>query len=224
MDLELLFATASLFAITLAASFIFYRRIKQAQTEYEDAKDIVKTITLTFSRQLKRLVGKIDYAGERAAEAQLTSKDALRMSEQASKIAMEGLKNAKDLSVRLDEADKEIDAVKIEVQRLAKGVKPPAIKDEAVGPISIQEGAILDKLNDTEIEVLTIIDEVGEASVPEIRNRIKKTREHTARLLKKLYEKGFIDRNTGGMPYRYHIRKEIKDIVQQNRKKLEIAA
>lgn len=222
--MELLFATASLFAITLAASFIFYRRIKRAQTEYEDAKDILKTITLGLSRQVNRLLGKIDNIGERSEEARITSKDALKMSEQASKIAMEGLKNSKDLAVRLDETDKAIDAVKLEVQKLVKGVKPPAIKDEAVGPISIQEGAILDKLTDTEIEVLTMIDEAGEASVPEIRNRIKKTREHTARLLKKLYERGFIDRNTGGMPYRYHVRKEIRDIVQQRRKNLEIAA
>ena len=60
-----------------------------------------------------------------------------------------------------------------------------------------------------------MIVDIGEGSVTEIREQIGKTREHTARLLKKLYDKGFIDRNTSRMPYRYVIRKEIKELILQ---------
>ena len=60
-----------------------------------------------------------------------------------------------------------------------------------------------------------MIVDFGEGAVPEIKVRIDKTREHTARLLKKLYDKGFIDRNTNSMPYRYSIRKEIRDLIME---------
>jgi DNA-binding MarR family transcriptional regulator len=68
-----------------------------------------------------------------------------------------------------------------------------------------------------------MIEEMGEGSVPEIRDRIGKTREHTARLLKKLFDRGFIDRNTSGMPYRYNIRKEIRELIKEQKDKTEIS-
>ena len=90
-------------------------------------------------------------------------------------------------------------------------------------PIPLKQEAVLDQLTQTELEVLTLIEEIGEGSVPEIRKRIEKTREHTARLLKKLYERGFIDRNTSRMPYRYYVRKEIKELIQRQRENMRIA-
>ena len=63
-----------------------------------------------------------------------------------------------------------------------------------------------------------ILDELSEGTVPEIKRRINKTREHTARMLKKLYDKGFIDRNTSSIPYRYYLRKEVKEIIRRRAK------
>jgi DNA-binding MarR family transcriptional regulator len=90
-------------------------------------------------------------------------------------------------------------------------------------PIPVEGDAVLENLTDTELEVLALIEELGEGTVPEIRERIGKTREHTARLLKKLYERGFIDRNTSGMPYRYHVRKEIRELIQQQKERMRLA-
>ena len=52
---------------------------------------------------------------------------------------------------------------------------------------------------------------------------MNKTRERTARLLKKLFESGFIDRNTSGMPYRYSVRKEIKELIQQQKENAQLS-
>jgi len=208
-------ATAALFALTIVASFIYYRRIKQAQGEYEGAKDIIKNITLGFSKQingLNRAITKIDNRTEDSGRA---SKEALETSADALNIASESLKASKDLSTRLEEAENTVNTMKSEIQKISKSTRAVTDRMPAEGPIPLQQESVLERLTDTEVEVLSIIDELAEASVPEIRERIKKTREHTARLLKKLYETGFIDRITGGMPYKYHIRKEIKEAVQQ---------
>jgi predicted transcriptional regulator len=80
-------------------------------------------------------------------------------------------------------------------------------------PIPVEGDNILQQITGTELEVLKMIVDLGEGTVPEIKDVIGKTREHTARLLKKLYEKGYIDRNTNSMPYRYSIRKEIRELI-----------
>jgi len=221
--LELLFATASLLAVTVAASFIYYRRIKQAQGEYEGAKDLVKGITLGFTKQLFKLTKSVKRIEKEVIETKKDSREALKASTEALDAAREGLKESKSLDVRLKETEKTVESMKTDIQRLAKSYRPPAAQIGMEAPIPLQQDAVLEQLTQTEIEVLAIIEELGEGSVPQIRERIKKTREHTARLLKKLYEKGFIDRNTSSMPYRYYIRKEIREIIQKQKKRAKIA-
>lgn len=218
--MELLLATASLLALTIVASLIYHRRIKQAQGEYEGAKDLVKNITMGFSKQASRLDKTMTRVERETSMAKQTSTEALKRGEDALNISSESLKATKSIANRLDETDKAVESVKAEIQKLARGAKPSVVKKDVEGPIPLQQESVLEQLTETEVEVLAIIDELVEASVPEIRERIKKTREHTARLLKKLYEKGFIDRNTSGMPYKYHIRKEIKEAIQQQKKKI----
>ena len=221
--MELLFATASLLAVTVAASFIYYRRIKQAQGEYEAAKDLVKGITLGFTKQLAKFTGVVRRIEEEAADAQQAAREAMKTSDEALVVAREGLEETRKIASRLAETEKAVESVKKEIQRLAEIPRQPATQPEVGAPIPIQQDAVLDQLTGTELEVLAIIEEMGEGSVPQIRERIKKTREHTARLLKKLYEKGFIDRNTSSMPYRYYIRKEIREIIQQKKKRTKIS-
>ena len=110
-----------------------------------------------------------------------------------------------------------------EMHKLSRNSAVVPVRVEVDAAIPLEQGAVLDQLTPTELEVLALIEEMGEGSVPQIRERINKTREHTARLLKKLFERGFIDRNTSGMPYRYHIRKEIRELIQQQKEKMEIS-
>jgi DNA-binding MarR family transcriptional regulator len=221
--LELLFATASLFVVTIVASFIYYRRIKQAQSEYEVSKDIVRSVTLGFTQQLAKLSGAIKGIKQDVLDAKLEATEARKTSHEAFDAVRDGKENTLSLTKRMDEADKAFAAMREEIKKLAKIQVGASLQKDMEAPIPLKQGAVLDQLTQTELEVITLIEEVGEGSVPEIRKRIEKTREHTARLLKKLYEKGFIDRNTSRMPYRYYVRKEIKELIKQQRKNMRIA-
>ena len=221
--MEFLFAAVSLLAVTVAASFIYYRRIKQAQGEYEGARDLVKSITLGFTKQLARVTKAIERMEEDTVKAHHSAKEAFESSREALDIAKDGLEKTRSLADKLEETGKEMDSLKTEIQKISttRGAFIPQKDVEA--PIPLQQDAILEQLTPTEVEVLSIVEELGEGSVPEIRERINKTREHTARLLKKLYERGFVDRNTSSMPYRYYIRKEIKELIQQQKKRIKIS-
>jgi uncharacterized membrane protein len=209
--------------VTFAASFIYYKRIKEAQIEYEGSKDIVRNLTLGFSGQVTRLNQKIRGVEESSNVAQHVASDALEISQQAFEKAHRGGEGVLKLEERLLESENTIATIKEEVKRLSTRPVVTVPLKSINAPIPLRQDAVLDQLTETELEVLTMIEEMGEGSVPEIRDRIGKTREHTARLLKKLFDRGFIDRNTSGMPYRYNIRKEIRELIKEQKDKTEIS-
>lgn len=212
--LELTLTTLILFIITFAASLIYYRRIKSAQKEYEGAKEIVDSIVSVFNKQLLKIERSFNSLESRVFRASISSEEAYKLSKEAIESVEREANKIQNISRRVEENEKIITSLKNEIQNISKRPSyAPPLKD-IESPIPIQNNIILEQLTETEIEVLAIIEDKGEASVPEIKNRVNKTREHTARLLKKLYDKGFIDRNTNTMPYKYHIRKEIKDNIQ----------
>jgi len=223
VPLELFFATACLFAVTVAASFIYYQRIKRAQEEFESSRDVVRSITLGFTQQLAKLGRSILNLERDASDARSIASEAMKVSQEAMDTASENDGERQRLAERIAETETTLTGMKEEMQKLSRrpAVAPARVEVDAAIPLEQED--VLGQLTPTELEVLALIEEMGEGSVPQIRERIDKTREHTARLLKKLFERGFIDRNTSGMPYRYHIRKEIKELIQQQKENMEIS-
>jgi len=220
--LELFFATLMLFAVTTIASFIYYKKISQAQEEYEDARDIVRGITSGFTRQISRLTESISGFESETSDAHRVAAKAMEASIVAVEASESGVDDRKLLAERLEGTEKVIEDMRKEIQDLSKRPLPLMQAAPLDAPIPLQQRDVLDQLTPTEFDVLTLIDEMGEGSVPEIREKIQKTREHTARLLKKLFDRGFIDRNTSRMPYRYHLRKEIVELVKNHQARNEI--
>lgn len=216
--MALVFTTFALFIVTIVASYIFYQRIKMAQTEYEDSKGIVRNITSGFTRQVKRMESDLDRLERETLQAKYMASEAISAKQGDSEATLAGLEKVKELSERVDGIEESIDAMKKDLSKLASQPRVIVPQQGPVdAPIPVQGEDILQTLTDTELEVLKMIVDFGEGTVPEIKEQIQKTREHTARLLKKLYDKGFIDRNTNSMPYRYSIRKEIRDLIlEQN--------
>ncbi len=211
-----------LFAVTTIASFIYYKRISQAQEEYEESRDIVRGITNGFMRQISRLTAAISGFEIDASDAQRMAAQALEASRKAVEASKSGIDERKLLAERFEGTENTIEVIRKEIRELSKRPVPLVRAVPLDAPIPLQQGDVLDQLTPTEFDVLTLIDEMGEGSVPEIRVRIQKTREHIARLLKKLFDKGFIDRNTSSMPYRYHLRKEVVELVKNHQARNEI--
>lgn len=221
--MELFFATACLFAVTVVASFIYYQRIRRAQEEYEGSKDIIRGITVGFTKQIEKITRSLRSIESDASDARIIASEAMKVSQEASETVKENEEERRILAEKIGDTEKALSEMKKEMQKLSmRPVVVPARAD-VDAPIPLKQDAVLDQLTTTELDVLALIEEMGEGSVPQIKERIGKTREHTARLLKKLFERGFIDRNTIGMPYRYYIRKEIRELIHQQREKMEIS-
>jgi chromosome segregation ATPase len=103
-----------------------------------------------------------------------------------------------------------------QVQKLS--VAPPQVQEvrEIMLPVvPIKRDKALAALTETEIVVLEMLSKEGGKTAPEIKERVGLSREHTARLMKKIYEEGYVEREAGKIPFRYTIKKEMEALLQK---------
>jgi len=214
--MEMLFTTLSLFVVMIVGSYIVYQRVVMAQAEYDDSKDAVRNISSGFTRQVKRMESELDRIEREALQAKYMASEAINSRQETGDATLKGLEKVRELSDRVENIESSIEAMRGDLQKIA--AHPRIVHQTPVtAPIPLESDNILQQITGTELNVLKMIVDLGEGTVPELKDVIDKTREHTARLLKKLYEKGYIDRNTSSMPYRYSIRKEIRELIlEQN--------
>jgi MarR family len=74
----------------------------------------------------------------------------------------------------------------------------------------------------TELQVLTMLANEGPKSAPEIGRIVGRSREHTARLMKRLFEEGYIRRDQTRIPFRYSLVERLKQsFIKQGSKDAE---
>jgi DNA-binding MarR family transcriptional regulator len=78
----------------------------------------------------------------------------------------------------------------------------------------VSEGDILSPLTPTERETLMILNVEGSKAAPELGQRLRKSREHTSRLMKKLYLEGYVDRESNRAPFRYKLSETARSALQ----------
>lgn len=220
-----------LLVATIGASVEYYRQIRKAQKEYEKARDAVEDIVLSFNRELKREADRLELIAYKvegsSAMADISIKKVESIEKKFAQIEKQlgtvSENNSKVLSKIADMTSKtqiletENQTLKTKIIEVEKQVEKlstvPEIKSEPVIPI--RRDKAMAALTDTEVTVLEILSSEGSKTAPEIKERVQLSREHTARLMKKLYEKGYLERETGRIPFRYSIKKEMKNILNK---------
>lgn len=214
--------------VTMGVAVLYYRRIKRADEMYEEARDAVGDVIISFNRQLQRQedrLGAVAYETEvlsfRSEEVvkKLKAQDR-RLADLAVKVeAVSGLEQR--FSTQIENVNKKVKGIIAKQESLMKKIAevPAAPEAKIKAAIPIKRERALASLTETELGVLEILASEGKKTAPEIRARIKLTREHTARLMKKLYEKGYLERETGKMPYAYSIKEEMRRILKKTEAK-----
>lgn len=226
----LLIVVTTLLLVTMGASALYYKRIRRVHEEYEEAKNTVGDITMSVNRQFQR-----QEAGLRAVTHKIeiisseNEKVVKKVEEYDKRLATLAniIEDApvieQKLSTQIEEMNKKVDVVKAaqnkimqriaEVEKIKYKVQVPEARIEAAIPIKKEKA--LAPLTETELTALETIAKEGEKTAPEIREKIKLTREHTARLMKKLYEAGYLERDTHKMPYTYRLKEEMQKILKK---------
>jgi predicted HTH transcriptional regulator len=221
----LLLVYVFLFIFTSCAVFLYYRRIKEGTRGYLKAKDVVGDIVFSFNKDLQRQDEKIQgiikenekMSSENLRAKEETNSKILDMGAQLGEFARtrEHLLNGhEELRSKIEVLSaQQVTFAKrmIEIESLEKDMKTPAVRTEPIMPI--RRESALAPLTETELKILELLVSEGEKTASKIRERIGLTREHTARLMKSLYSRGYIERRTDKMPYVYRLKDEMKDIL-----------
>ena len=231
MDELILFLVTCLTAVTVFASIEYYRYLRRAQKELEKAKMAVEDIVVSFNRQFKREGEKLEivaYKVETAASKARSTLDTAKVVEKRvvdleTKVQAESDSRAAAVC-RLDILEKDLrdliisqDTLKVKLSDLEQ--KPPQLPVvpeagfEAVIPI--RKDKAIAQLTETELSALEFLVSEGSKTAPEIKEHVKLSREHTARLMKKLYEQGYLERETTKIPFKYSVKKEMEKFLRK---------
>jgi hypothetical protein len=231
LDELILALLTCLAAVTVFATIEYYRYLRRAQKEFEKAKVAVEDIVLSFNRQFKREGDKLEivaYKVETIASKAGSTLDIAkgvekRMGDLEAKVQAENDGRTAAVS-RLDIAEKNLrdlatsqDTLKVRLSDLEqKATQLPAVPEasfEAVIPI--RKDKAIAQLTETELSALELLASEGSKTAPEIKEHVKLSREHTARLMKKLYEEGYLERETAKIPFKYSVKKEMEKFLRK---------
>ena len=220
-----------LLATTVGAAIEYYRQIRKAQREYEKAKGAVEDIVLSFNRELKREADKLEIMAYKVEGSTSKADTGLKridniekkiapFESQVSTISENNTSilaelTSVDMKMRDIEASHETLKKKITglEEQVEKFSTAPEVRNESVIPIKRDKA--MAALTDTELAVLETLSTEGSKTAPEIKERVKLSREHTARLMKKLYEEGYLERETGKIPFKYSVKKEMEKLLKK---------
>lgn len=214
-----------LFTFTGIIVTIYYKRTREVSREFVRAKTVVEDVVLSFTKDLQVQQEGMQEVVDRSEKAWAENAGTIE------KLGSEVLhirNEVRDLAEGQQEILKEFELLTNRVDGLAPrraetlgevGVFESLGKEVGISPVGVASSVpirreqALAPLTETELKILQLLDVDGDKTAPQIRNVIGLTREHTARLMKKLYVGGYIERRTTRIPYVYTLKKEMKNIL-----------
>ncbi|MEM2609097.1 MAG: helix-turn-helix domain-containing protein [Candidatus Bathyarchaeia archaeon] len=220
-----------LLAAAISFGLEYYKQVVKIKREYEKARTAFNDMILSYSRELKRIVNdiekivfKVEASSTRSEEALNKAKeieDKLKALENKINEQLESLskvisqtndleRQISDITVSHKELLSKVSNLEEKLERTLVTQEP---RIEAVIPIKREKA--LAHLTETELAVLEMLATEGPKTAPEIKDRIKLSREHTARLMKKLYEEGYLERDSSKTPFKYSVKKEMEKLLKK---------
>ena len=169
-------------------------------------EDGLKTVSTEISR-LKISVDRSQLSDlvllERLQKAEVLVRESLNWTKEAAGIWRE----LREMPVTKEEPA--VGTSEASVGPLRIDVEEAALSRRVLAPIP-ELGTLPSITTPTELQVLTMLASEGPKSAPEIGRVVGRSREHTARLMKKLYEEGYIRRDQTRIPFRYSLVERVK--------------
>jgi DNA-binding MarR family transcriptional regulator len=211
------------------------RRKNEKNQVVDKNLDVAKLFFDSFSKRVDSVeagletmsveIGKLKVSVDRSQLSDLVLLERLQKAEAFVKESLSWIKQTVEVSRQLPETD------------VVKEERPLMSAGSSVGPVSFdaEEAALSRRVlapvpelgtlpsitTPTELQVLTMLANEGPKSAPEIGRVVGRSREHTARLMKKLFEEGYIRRDQTRIPFRYSLVERVKQTFKKQEAKDE---
>jgi chromosome segregation ATPase len=229
--LELMLLAGSGFTAAFIVVGLFVsKRIRQSQIQYQKAKTAVDDIILSFNRQLRQENSRLQTVAFKvealAGKSDKLSQSVNQIAKTVDALESEAPRTVNDknqLLARLQDLEGKVrdfstshEAVSSKLTNLEELTRQlTALPENVEAAIPIRRDKAVSQLTLTELSALEILASEGPRTAPEIKQKIGLSREHTARLMKKLYEEGYLERETGKIPFKYSVKKEMLDLLKK---------
>jgi len=210
-------------------------KVNEASRAELDNRDIAKVFFDSFSgrvamvedslRNLSAESEKLKLSVERSQISDLVLLERLQKAEDSIRETLGTLKVAVEKAIEIEQNGSEP-----KVAEKAHVADPRNSELAAQGELGIatrvlsptgEVGSLPSMTTPTELQVLTLLASEGPKSAPEIGMVVGRSREHTARLMKKLFEEGYIRRDQTRIPFRYSVVDRLKQSVKRTETKDE---
>lgn len=184
----------------------FSGRILIAETSVGEFSNELEKVRLLVERgQVSDLVllERLQKIESLVRESIVSIRESLEKVYDSASVMHQGRARNEQREVSLDEAD----------TLSARADNKLLIASRIVSPTG-QVGSLPSITTPTELQVLTLLAEEGPKSAPEIGRAVGRSREHTARLMRKLYEEGYVHRDQTRVPFRYSVVDRLKQTIR----------
>ena len=217
---DLMIFVANLLLLSLMSIIIIIYIVKSLNVsrEYTQAKGLIEEVILSFRKDIEELKKKIEDFEKRFPSLKLSELEQVKKDLETISSKVIGLNET------YLELNSKIEDMKANINRTLKEniqdeepirERKQTIHLEPAFPLEREKA--INSLTPTELRVLQILSTEGDKTVREIRSRIGLTREHTGRLMKNLYDKGYVERRTDRIPYVYRIKEEMRKILSKEK-------
>jgi predicted transcriptional regulator len=169
----------------------------------------------SFETSLKDLaveVGRLKISGDQSKLSDLVLLERLQKTERLLGESLNWIKQVADTVLHAPQATVVRTSVVQEIPEVVRSVAQPVVNQFPIrtDPSVVQPGSLNSITTPTELQVLTLLANQGPKSAPEIGKFVGRSREHTARLMKKLFDEGYVRRDQTRIPFRYSTVERVK--------------
>jgi DNA-binding MarR family transcriptional regulator len=218
LDLFAVAVDAASFAVLIFMLIIGYRAVqalktsRKAVTESASLLDVIVDALSVRIRESESAVNSVKSAVETINKRSLElegGQGALRSSYlQVLGYLEEIMSNDARLVLELEQLKKKI--ASFQPKDTQRVIETASVRGQNL----VVSGDILTSLTPTERQTIEILAKEGGKAAPELGKRLRKSREHTARLMKKLYLEGYLDRESNYAPYRYKLNERVRTALE----------
>ncbi len=204
-DILLVIASAAVaFTLVITGAGIVARTTK----EYRDARTVVKAVITTYGKKLVRQEETCQSISTELAHLRGSIEKLETHESEVSQVSQ-----ATSASVELTQALKETsDNLRLLNERLSIQDGDPINQVQIDRSKETRLNLVTrgnQEVTATEVFTLKILATEGAKASTELHKRVGRSREHFARLMKRLYERGYVDRDTSKIPFTYRINENI---------------
>ena len=195
--------------------------------------DVAKLFFETFSKRLGSFetslkdlgveVGRLKISGDQSKLSDLVLLERLQKTEKLLGESLNWIKQVADAVIQSPQATSVTSRAVEEVPESMRSIAQPAVNRSSIrtDPSVVQPGSLNSITTPTELQVLTLLANQGPKSAPEIGKFVGRSREHTARLMKKLFDEGYVRRDQTRIPFRYSTVERVKQSFTKSEEKDE---